>query len=159
MPSRYSTTSNAAAVLHCVSRWIAVGDHIMRVSQSIVAAVLLCSVGRASAEYVEIWEYAFVARTVEPVAGHGASIFKPSEHGMEGPMWSQESLPYRLEFSVSGNEAHAQLTSTKGRNIAVTLEGTVTRKSNAEGCLTRVVLNGETEFILLERLTSSMCET
>ena len=131
----------------------------MRVSQSIVLALLLCPIGRASAEYVEIWAYAFVARTVEPIAGHGAAIFNPSEHGMVGPMWSQERLPYRLDFSISGNEAHAQLTSTKGRNTVVALEGTVIREPDAEGCLIKVVLKGEAEFILLERLSPSACET
>jgi hypothetical protein len=124
------------------------------------AAILALSLSTAShAQEAGIWSYAFVSRTTEPVAGHGAAIFMQSGSEITGPLQSQERLPYKLSFSLSANRATGTLTSEKGRNTTHSLTGTVTRTNTTAGCLTSALLQNGFHFVLIEREGHGRCET
>ena len=109
---------------------------------------------------VQIWAYAFVTYGVdEPIAGYGASIFKPSDGSYEGPLESQEHVNYRLKFAIKERSVTASLSSTKGPHSEVSLEGPLTQTPDpkGKGCLLQARLTNGIHYVLLERLIADKC--
>ena len=110
---------------------------------------------------VEIWSYAFVtAGAQEPIAGQGSAIFKPDGTGLEGPMWSQDRVAYRLKFSLKGDAVVADLTPEKNPSGEIHLEGsaTQTHEADGKGCSIQVRLVNGLHYVLLQRFVDK-CAT
>ena len=92
----------------------------------VICVLLALANGSAAAEKIEIWSYAFVTlkpSSPEPIAGDGASLFKPNNGWLEGPMNGQNGSRYKIRFAVSGKSVTAVLTMEKGVAPEIKLDG------------------------------------
>lgn len=131
--------------------------YLLRVSLCAWALMVLADPAWAAPQ---IWKYAFLSRTDEPVAGYGAAIFNEDRGFRVGPVRTKEGHTFVIAFRYEDVEPSG-LFAPEGRpDKQVQLAGTLSRKysKDLDGCLVQIRLSAGTTEILLERVDDSCSE-
>ena len=135
------------------------GEIVSLLRASIIAvAFLVLAVPALAAP--QIWEYAFLTRTDEPVAGYGAAVFNEDKGFRVGPVRTAEGHTFVVAFQYEETEANGLFAPEGKLDEQVQLAGTLSRTYSREldGCLVQVRLSDGTTEILLERVDDSCSE-
>ena len=131
--------------------------YLIRAATITVALLLLADTAWAAPQ---IWKYAFLSRTDEPVAGYGAAIFNEDKGNLVGPVRTQEGHTFVVAFQYENAEPKGLFAPEGKMDQQVKLEGSVSRKysKKLDGCLVQIRLSDGTTEVLLERVDSSCSE-
>ena len=108
----------------------------------------------------QIWKYAFLSRTDEPIAGYGAAIFNEDKGFRIGPVRSKEDHTFIVAFQYENAEPKGLFAPEGKMDQQVKLASTVSRtySSELDGCLVQIRLSDGITQVLLERVDDSCSE-